>query len=108
MYYAFSSIAQYDLEFRHKNKGILLATIIHLPYLKNHSEILEIEEREYGYNISNNDDLTITTWNRIGNLHTLYYMKYNPKPTFTTRLLHLADGNFEKSIDCGCKTNCFW
>ena len=106
MYYPFSSVAQYDIDLRHKGKGIILATNFQLPYMSNHSEIRQIEKQE-GYKFFKIDDLTITTCNSIRNIHPLYYCEFIPKTMLGTRLLQMIENNFEKYFDWGCKINCF-
>ena len=69
MYYPVSSIAQYDIDFGDKDKGILLTSIIQLPNVKNHFQIKEIERRER-YKSFKTDDLIITTWNSVRWIHT--------------------------------------
>ena len=64
MYYPLSSIAQSDIDFGDKDKGIFLTSIIQLPNVKNHFQIKEIERRE-GYKSFKTDDLIITTRNSV-------------------------------------------
>ena len=106
-YYPFSSIAQNDPHFRHKDKRILISTINHLPFMKNHSEIREDEDREESYKFFKIDDLTKTAWNSITNIHLLQYKNYIPKPMLATRLIQLIDRESEKYIDWGCKKIAF-
>ena len=71
MYHTFSSFGQYDIDFRDKDKGIFVASIIQLPYVKNRFQIKEIEHRE-GYEFFKNDDLIRITWNTIRNNHPFF------------------------------------